>query len=239
MIFFNRPFKNPFAQNILIGISVVLIIIPKSFRNQGFLNRFGIPCIPKRINISYDIPAVMITEISEIKTLRKKLGLTQSQLSKIAGVSQSLIAKIEADRIDPTYTKVKKIFTALSDFGKKHELKADDIMNKKIISVKPGEKISEAIKKMRKFGISQMPVIDEHKSIGVVSEAIILDSILEKKGNKIKEIMQDPPPIVSKNTPVAVISQLLHSCPMVLVSESGKLNGVITRSDILAKTYSR
>ncbi|MBW2992073.1 helix-turn-helix domain-containing protein, partial [Candidatus Woesearchaeota archaeon] len=35
-------------------------------------------------------------EISEIKEIRKKLGLTQSQLSKKAGVSQSLIAKIEA-----------------------------------------------------------------------------------------------------------------------------------------------
>jgi predicted transcriptional regulator len=181
----------------------------------------------------------MITELAEIKGLRNKLGLTQSQLAKISGVSQSLIAKIEADRIDPTYTKVKKIFTALNDYGKKQELKAKDIMNKKVVSVKPNEKISEAIKKMRSFKISQLPVVEEHKSIGLVSEAIILDSMLNKKGDKIKDIMRDSPPVISEKTAVNVISNLLHSCQLVLVSESGRLNGVVTRADILTKAYSK
>ncbi len=52
-------------------------------------------------------------ELSEIKHLRKKFGLTQSQLAKLSGVSQSLIAKIEADRIDPTFSKAQKIFEAI------------------------------------------------------------------------------------------------------------------------------
>ena len=38
-------------------------------------------------------------EITEIKLIRKKLGITQADLSKQAGVSQSLIAKIESERI--------------------------------------------------------------------------------------------------------------------------------------------
>ena len=49
-------------------------------------------------------------ELSEIKKIRKNLGLTQTQLSKRANVSQSLIAKIESGKIDPTFTKTKKIF---------------------------------------------------------------------------------------------------------------------------------
>ena len=57
-------------------------------------------------------------ELSEIKKIRKNLGLTQTDLSKRANVSQSLIAKIEAGKIDPTFTKTKKIFETLNDLEK-------------------------------------------------------------------------------------------------------------------------
>src|SRR3989339_69083 len=166
-------------------------------------------------------------ELSEIKEIRKKFCLTQTQLANLAGVSQSLIAKIEANRIDPTYSKTKKIFDAIDSLGKKKELKAEQIMTTNIISVKPNDNIKEAINKMKKANISQMPVIEEHKSIGIVSEAIILESLLNKKGNKIKEIMEDSAPVVSKNTAVNAVSNLLRFYPMVLVSDSGELKGII------------
>ncbi len=179
----------------------------------------------------------MSYELSEIKEIRKKYGLTQGQLANRAGVSQSLIAKIEAGRLDPTYSNATKIFEAIDSLGKKKELKADEIMSRKIISVKPNDGIKEAINKMKKANISQMPVIEDHKSIGVVSEAIILEALLNKKGNKIKDIMDDSAPIVSKNTNIGVISNLLRFSPMVLVSDGGELKGVITKSDLLGKVY--
>ncbi len=176
-------------------------------------------------------------ELEEIKEIRKKFGLTQGQLALRAGVSQSLIAKIEAGRLDPTYSKAQKIFEAIDTLCKKKELKAEQIMNKQIISVKPNDSIKEAIKKMKKADISQMPVIEEHKSIGIVSESIILEALLNKKGNKIKEIMEDSAPVVSKNTTVNAISNLLRFYPMVLVSQNGELTGIITKSDLLGKVY--
>ena len=75
----------------------------------------------------------MTYELEEVKKIRKKLGMTQTDLANRAQVSQSLIAKIESGKIDPTYTKTQKIFTALSELEKKEEAKAEQLMNTKII----------------------------------------------------------------------------------------------------------
>ena len=176
-------------------------------------------------------------ELSEIKQIRKSLGLTQSELAKKANVSQSLIAKIESGKIDPTFTKTKKIFETLNYMEKKEEIKAEEVMNAKIISVSPKDDIKDSISKMKKFGISQMPVIDEHKAIGLISESTLLDALMTNKGKKVEDIMEEAPPTVSKTASIRVISSLLHHYPMILVSDSGKLIGLITKADLLAKLY--
>jgi len=179
----------------------------------------------------------MAYELDEIKKVRKKLGLTQTELANRANVSQSLIAKIESGRIDPTYTKTQKIFTALSELEKKEEIKAGQIMAAKIVSVAPNDSIKEAIAKMKKFQISQLPVVEDHKLIGLVSESTILDAMLNSKVSMVTEVMQESPPIVSKTTSIQVVSSLLRHFPMVIVSEEGKLVGLITKSDLLGKLY--
>jgi len=179
----------------------------------------------------------MLYELSEIKKIRKSLGLTQTDLAKRANVSQSLIAKIESGKIDPTFTKTKKIFDTLNDMENKEEIKAEELMNRKVISISPDDNIKESVEKMKKFEISQMPVIDGHNVVGLVSESTLLDALINKKSNKIEEIMEESPPTVSKTASVKVVSSLLKHYPVVLVSESGKLAGLITKADLLGKLY--
>ncbi len=179
----------------------------------------------------------MTYELEEVKKIRKKIGLTQTELANRAGVSQSLIAKIESNRIDPTYTKTKKIFAALSDLEKKEEITAGQLMQNKIIDISPSTSIKEAIGRMKKHEISQLPVIENHKLMGLVSESTLLDAMLNSKATQVKEIMQDAPPIVSKATSIQVVSGLLRHFPLVLVSEEGKLIGLITKSDLLVELY--
>ena len=176
-------------------------------------------------------------ELNEIKKIRKSLGLTQTDLAKKASVSQSLIAKIESGKIDPTFTKTKKIFETLNYMEKKEEIKAEEVMNEKIISVSPKDDIKSSITKMKKFGISQMPVIEDHKAIGLISESTLLDALMTNKGKKVEDIMEEAPPIVSKTASIRVISSLLRHYPMVLVSDTGKLIGLITKADLLEKLY--
>lgn len=179
----------------------------------------------------------MAYEIKEVKEIRKSHDLTQTELAKMANVSQSLIAKIESGIIDPTYSKVQKIFAALDDVTKKKEVKASDIMNRKLISIEPSECVKDAILKMRRYEISQMPVISHNKLLGFISEKILLDSVISGKDQKIKEVMSEQPPVISINTGAPIISSLLKHFQMVLVSEDGELVGIITRSDLLRKLY--
>jgi predicted transcriptional regulator len=179
----------------------------------------------------------MPIEIEEIKDIRKKLGLTQGQLAKRANVSQSLIAKIESGRLDPAYSNAVKIFDALRDFGTKQEVKAGEIMSDKMLSALPDMSIKDAIAKMKKHGFSQLPVIQDHKSVGMISESIILNALIEGKGQKVEDVMENPPPVVADQTSIDVISNLLRYFQMVLVSKKGKLIGVITKTDLLDKMY--
>jgi predicted transcriptional regulator len=175
-------------------------------------------------------------ELKDIKEIRKKFNLTQSQLAKSSGVSQSLIAKIESGRLDPTYTNAQKIFSALDNLSKKNETKAEDILNKKIISVSPEDTVQDSIKKMKKYGISQLPVINSEKPVGYVSESVILESMMSKRSSpKIKDLMQESPPTIDKEAGMTVMSGLLKFYPMILVIEKGKIIGIITKSDLINK----
>ena len=70
--------------------------------------------------------------LEEIKRLRKKYHLNQKELARRANVSQSLIAKIEAGTVEPSFSKAMQIFEALEQLREKEEIKTRDIINPKI-----------------------------------------------------------------------------------------------------------
>ena len=51
----------------------------------------------------------MVFDITHLKKIRKQLDLTQYAFAKEAGISQSMVAKIESGKLDPTYSYIKKI----------------------------------------------------------------------------------------------------------------------------------
>ena len=74
---------------------------------------------------------------SDIRRIRKALDITQTELAKESGVSQSTIAKIEKDRISASYETVVKLFETLDEMAKnsKHDLTAADVATKEIITI--------------------------------------------------------------------------------------------------------
>ncbi|MBW2971599.1 CBS domain-containing protein [Candidatus Woesearchaeota archaeon] len=176
-------------------------------------------------------------EINSLKQIRKQIGLTQTEFAREAGVSQSLVAKIEAGKIDPTYSKVKQIFEALDRLSKRQELSAKEVMQKGIITAKPADRMVDTVKLMHKKAISQVPVIDGKNIVGLVTEKELLEKIGQSDVHmlKVKDVMAEPPPIVSEDTKISVLKSLISYYPILLVAKKGEISGVVTKSDIISR----
>ncbi|MCS7131617.1 MAG: CBS domain-containing protein [Hadesarchaea archaeon] len=175
----------------------------------------------------------------EIRNLRIKLGLTQAQLAELAGVTQAYIAKIEAGIADPKVSTLEKILTALEGAKTQRRITASQIMNAPIISVKPNDRVEKAIRLMESYDISQLPVLDGATQVGSISEATILRKIaeggdmLELVRSNVEEIMENPFPMVGKDTDVDTICHLLEHNPAILIVDRNKAIGIVTKADVL------
>ncbi|NYZ75369.1 CBS domain-containing protein [Candidatus Micrarchaeota archaeon] len=179
----------------------------------------------------------MLPDISEVKVLRRKTGLTQAQLASAAGVSQSLIAKIEGGRLQPGYAVASKIFAALEQAGKKEEKTASEVLNEKVVFLSPSDSLKEAAAKMKRNAISQLPVFDGGKPVGLVTETLLLDALARGSAESVGQVMAEAPPVVAQSTPLGALAGLLKHCPIVLVAEKGRVKGVVTKSDLLEAMY--
>ena len=179
----------------------------------------------------------MLPRIDYIKQGRIKLGLTQRELASLSGISTSMINQIESGRCKPSYDTAKKIFEVLSSQEGKTSLKAGDICSHQMISVQKDEKLQVAIEKMMKNSISQIPVFEGSKIVGLVSEDVLARKVLESDDKKnihqvpILQIMEPPPPIVDIATPAKALIPLVRFAKWVLVSRKGEVPGIITISD--------
>jgi len=176
-------------------------------------------------------------DIAGIKERRKRLGMTQQQLARMAGVSQSLIAKIEMGRIDPAYSKVRRIIEALEREQFSKEKTAKEIMHMGAEAVSASETLHSAAAKMRKRAISQMPVLEGKQVVGSISEQALLSHFSSdpKKTASLRvgEVMEEAFPSASPSTPISAIAALLKHYPAVLVMEKGNIAGIITKADLL------
>ena len=181
----------------------------------------------------------MLPRIDYIKQGRVKLGLTQRELASLSGISTSMINQIESGRCKPSYDTAKKIFEVLSSQEGKTSLKAGDICSHEVISVQKDEKLEVVIEKMMKNSISQIPVREDSKIVGLVSEDVLARKVLESEDKKnihqvpILQIMEPPPPIVDVSTPAKALIPLVRFSKCVLVSRKGEIIGIITISDTL------
>ena len=181
----------------------------------------------------------MLPSIEEVAKKRRIMGLTQQKLARLAGVSQSLIAKLESQKIDPSYTKVKAIFDTLERLQTETEVRAEDVLHNEIIGVQKSDPVSKAVQTMADYGYSQLPVFDGEHAVGSISEKTIIGKVSAGKDlNQISkysvgDVMEEAFPQVGEDAPLSLIASLLQVYPAVLISKKGKVVGIVTKADLL------
>ena len=89
---------------------------------------------------------------------------------------------------------------------------------------------------MDKFGVTQVPVIEEGKSVGALRESRLLAKLLgnrELMNAPVGELMEAGLPVVDVDAGAAEVTRYLRRSPAVLVEEFGRITGIITRHDML------
>jgi len=120
--------------------------------------------------------------------------------------------------------------------------KAEDLIkdhsDKPLVTVRTEELVSHAIDRLRKYKISQIPVVDVDGFVGSVDETDLFRSYVEDKDiadKPIKSVMGKPYPIVKAATSVDEISKLINKDNQAVLVDLG--NGkyhIITKHDIIS-----
>ncbi|HEV7644666.1 MAG TPA: pyridoxal-phosphate dependent enzyme [Pyrinomonadaceae bacterium] len=105
-----------------------------------------------------------------------------------------------------------------------------------LLFVTPDTTIAEALKYMDENSVTQLPVLDDGRSVGSLKESRVLAKLLENRDlmeSPVKEIMEKSFPVVDVDTNLNKIVPMLHKSPAVLVEDFKRITGIITRADVL------
>lgn len=174
----------------------------------------------------------------ELRSRRETLGIKQTELARRAGISQSMVARIEAGNVDPRVSTLNKIITVLNS-AEPRTIMASQIMHTPVFSVKPQDSISRAVEIFEKNNISQLPVIEAGIPVGCISESVIVKAIEQQRLHRthyflVKDFMEASFPTVPPDMDVETVINILQQNHAVLVVEGRMVRGVITKHDLIS-----
>lgn len=119
--------------------------------------------------------------------------------------------------------------------------KAEDLIkdhkDKPLIVARTEELVSHAIERMRKYKISQIPVIDTTGFVGSVDETDLFQAYVSDRNvseKPLREIMGKPYPIVKAGTSIEEVSKLFSKDNQAVLVELGEgRHHIITKYDII------
>jgi predicted transcriptional regulator len=180
-----------------------------------------------------------LVEPRQLKKIRTQMGYTQGALAKAAGVSQSIIAKIEGGAVDPTYSTLAAISKALNSRSKAVVKKAGDVMSSPVVGVQEDARIKDCAALMKRKGFSQVPVFAGERIVGTITDSHIMDlltaapdarKVLEER---VKGHIQPVFAVVGRDTPVDALFSLFKHLPAVLVEGDNRIEGIVTKIDLM------
>jgi cystathionine beta-synthase len=106
-----------------------------------------------------------------------------------------------------------------------------------LVSVTPAAAVRQALNLMSTWGVSQIPVIEDGRSVGGLVEGTLMTRALAQPSlldRPVREVMDSPFPEVEANCPTDRLGAMLtRESPAALVRKDGKLIGIVSRYDVL------
>ena len=107
---------------------------------------------------------------------------------------------------------------------------------KEVVYVAPDELVGDALTKMTENGVTQIPVIENNRSVGSLKESRVLTKLLENRdllNAKVSEVMDKSFPVLDVDASFNEIKSELQKSPAVLIEDFKRITGIITRTDVL------
>ena len=93
-----------------------------------------------------------------------------------------------------------------------------------------------ALTLMTDNGVTQLPVLEDHQSVGSIRESHLLAELLKDRdllNGKVRDVMDKSFPVVDVDTNFSEIKNKLTKSPAVLIEDFKRITAIITRSDVL------
>jgi len=161
--------------------------------------------------------------------------MTQAELAIEVGVSQSYIARLERKSLDPKLSVVNKIVEVLTSHQSKTGKLCSDIMTSEPLTIDARDVVSTAVSLMQENNYSQLPVLRGTQMVGIITEWDIIQNLQHDLHEISVQAIMSPSGVlmVDETTSVDVIIPLFGNYQAVLVQIQGRIQGIITRSDLL------
>lgn len=122
---------------------------------------------------------------------------------------------------------------------------AIDLVNKHIdktlITIGTEELLSHAVEKLKKFDISQIPVVQDGAFVGSIDERKIFEALVDNDSIDhltVKDVMSAPFPIVESDEAISSILKMVDkNVPAVIVKIEEGNHHIITRHDLIASLH--
>jgi cystathionine beta-synthase len=105
-----------------------------------------------------------------------------------------------------------------------------------LVTVTSQERLVDVLAKMNEAGVTQVPVVEDGRSVGSLREHRILSKVLGNRDlleGPASEVMEESFPVLDVDASLSEVTRELQSSPAVLVEEYGRITGIITRHDVL------
>ncbi|HZE83174.1 MAG TPA: pyridoxal-phosphate dependent enzyme, partial [Puia sp.] len=110
--------------------------------------------------------------------------------------------------------------------------------HKKLITVTPEQTVAEAVELMQKYNVENLPVLQQGQVLGAISEsglfARMMNNGLDIKNKQISEVLEKSYPVVSFDTPLERLSNLItrENGAVLAKDDSGNYH-IVTKYDVI------